>query len=105
MLTLRKDPPDMRPLLKRLWHKITFVDEENIPNEDTRAFYFATDTSFGLKVGWDGTSGPYPDTLKLGYNRKELAFPPVFVTEGCSKSTAADPAATDPVKKVWKEKD
>lgn len=81
--------PNTRPLLKGLWHKITRaddVDEKNPPNEDTRAFYFATDTSFGLKVGWDGTSGPYPDTLKLGYNRKELAFPPIFVKEGCSKN-------------------
>ena len=77
--------PDTRPLWKWLWHKIIFADEKNPPNEDTRAFYFATDTSFGLKVGWDGTSGPYPDTLKLGYNRKELAFPPIFAQKGCSK--------------------
>ncbi|NKB82589.1 MAG: hypothetical protein GKS05_12015 [Nitrospirales bacterium] len=66
--------PDSRPPLKKFWHWLT-----GRPDENTRAFYFATDTIFGLKVGWDGTGGPYPTNLKLGYNRKELAFPPVFV--------------------------
>jgi len=68
--------PDSRPPLKRFWHWLT-----GRPDENTRAFYFATDTVFGLKVGWDGTGGPYPTNLKLGYNRKELAFPPVFISE------------------------
>ena len=71
--------PDTRPLWKRLWHSLVGRSKDN-----TRPFYFATDTSFGLKAAWDGTTGPYPSTLKLGYNRKELAFPPVFVTKGCS---------------------
>ena len=72
------DKPDTKPLWKKIWH---FLSRQNA--DDTRAFYFATDTSFGLKVGWDGSTGPYPDTLKLGYNRKELAFPPIFATKGC----------------------
>ena len=88
--------PDTRPLWKWLWHKITFADENNPPNDNTRAFYFATDTSFGLKVGWDGTSGPYPDTLKLGYNRKELAFPPIFAKRGCSKNPPPPAPGSDP---------
>lgn len=74
------EEPDTRPFLKRIWQYIF-----GRANGETRAFYFATDTSFGLKLGWDGISGPYPDTLKLGYNRKELAFPPIFVKKGCSK--------------------
>ena len=87
-LCLSKEP-DTRPLWKWLWHKITFKGENHKYDEDTRAFYFATDTSFGLKVGWDGTSGPYPDTLKLGYNRKELAYPPIFVKQvaNCGSKT------------------
>ena len=72
------EEPDTRPPWKKLWHSIFGRSKES-----TRAFYFATDTSFGLKVGWDGTGGPYPDNLKLGYNRKELAFPPIFVKKGC----------------------
>jgi hypothetical protein len=89
-LCLSKEP-DTRPLWKWLWHKITFKGEAHKYDEDTRAFYFATDTSFGLKVGWDGSSGPYPDTLKLGYNRKELAYPPIFVKEGCADKRASSP--------------
>lgn len=72
--------PDPRPPLKKFWHWLT-----GKPDENTRAFYFATDTVFGLKVGWDGTGGPYPTNLKLGYNRKELAFPPVFISEKVSE--------------------
>ena len=72
--------PDIRPWWKAAYHYITGQSKTGQDNEDTRAFYFATDTSFGLKVGWDGATGPYPDTLKLGYNRKELAFPPIFAT-------------------------
>ena len=77
--------PDMRPPWKKIWHYFVGRGEEN-----TRAFYFATDTSFGLKVGWDGTGGLYPDNLKLGYNRKEIAFPPIFVkaVEKCEDKTA-----------------
>jgi len=84
-LCLTKEP-DTRPLWKRLWHSLVGRSKDN-----TRPFYFATDTSFGLKAAWDGTTGPYPSTLKLGYNRKELAFPPVFVTKGCSTDPAASP--------------
>jgi hypothetical protein len=84
-LCLSKEP-DTRPLWKRIWHSIVGRSKD-----DTRPFYFATDTSFGLKAAWDGTTGPYPSTLKLGYNRKELAFPPVFVTKGCSVDSTAPP--------------
>jgi len=73
--------PDSRPPLKKFWHWLT----GGRPDENTRAFYFATDTVFGLKVGWDGTGGPYPTNLKLGYNRKELAFPPIFINSAVRK--------------------
>jgi hypothetical protein len=39
---------------------------------------FGTDTSLGLKVAWSGLTAMYPDSLKLGFNRKELAYAPVF---------------------------
>jgi hypothetical protein len=41
-------------------------------------FVFGTDTSFGLKVAWSGTTGQYPDSVKLGLSRKEFALAPVF---------------------------
>lgn len=94
-LCLSKEP-DMRPLWKKIWHFIT-LQNKDAAREDTRPFYFATDTAFGLKAAWDGTTGPYPSTVKLGYNRKELASPPVFVTKGCS----VNPSGT-PDDKLWK---
>ena len=91
-LCLAKDPsPDTRNFLLKFWHWITFKSDEDIKkeaaeakdSEGPRPFYFAADTSYGVKVAWSGTSGPYPDSLKLGYNRKEFASPPIFVdTEG-----------------------
>jgi len=44
-------------------------------------FFFATDTVFGLKLAWTGTAGPYPDSLRLGFNRKESAWAPLFGTD------------------------
>jgi hypothetical protein len=95
------EKPEIRPLGKKMWHFLSRQDKE-----DARAFYFATDTSFGLKVGWDGATGPYPDTLKLGYNRKELAFPPIFATPATTKECPEEVAKDEVVakEKVAKEK-
>lgn len=43
-----------------------------------KPFVFATDTTFGLKVAWSGTAGQFPDSIKVGFNRKEFAFAPIF---------------------------
>jgi hypothetical protein len=51
---------------------------------ETRPFIFGTDTQFGLKLGWNGIGGPYPDTLKIGFNRKEFAYAPVTLTRDSS---------------------
>lgn len=77
-----KSPPDTRSWLLKAWHSLTGTTLEKYQKE-ARPFYFATDTAYGLKVAWSGTSGPYPDSLKLGYNRKEFASPPIFVDKGC----------------------
>ena len=88
--------PDARGPFKRFWHWITFTDYEKIDTRArTRAFYFATDTSFGVKVGWNGTGGPYPTSLKLGYNRMELASPPVFIKKGCKEGRGSTGANDD----------
>lgn len=83
------EQPEMRPLWKKMWHSIFGRGKE-----DTRAFYFATDTAYGLKVAWDGVTGPYPSSLKLGYNRRELAFPPIFSTEDPSCRPSDQPSST-----------
>ena len=77
------EKPDARSLIKRLWHGLWDID----PDETrTRPFYFATDTAFGVKVAWNGTGGPYPTSLKIGYNRFEFASPPIFIKDGCQKN-------------------
>jgi hypothetical protein len=45
-----------------------------------RPLIFGTDTSLGIKVAWSGLTAQYPDSAKFGYNRKEMAFAPVFGT-------------------------
>jgi hypothetical protein len=63
---------------KTFWRK--FLDGITGENDATaKPFFFATDTAYGLKVMWSGTAGPYPDSLKLGYNRKEYASAPIFI--------------------------
>jgi hypothetical protein len=44
-----------------------------------RPFVFATDTLLGLKIGWTG-AGTIPDSVKAGFNRKELAWAPISKT-------------------------
>lgn len=44
-----------------------------------RPFVFGTDTTFGAKLAWSGVSGQFPDTVKVGFNRKEFGWAPVFV--------------------------
>jgi hypothetical protein len=43
-----------------------------------RPLVFGTDTSLGIKVAWSGLTAQYPDSAKFGYNRKEMAYAPVF---------------------------
>lgn len=54
----------------------------SIPEKgEVTPFAFSTDTIFGLKVSWTGTSAQFPDSLHLGFNRKELAWAPLFGTD------------------------
>lgn len=48
---------------------------------EIRPFIFGTDTTFGIKVAWSGMTAQFPDSLKIGFNRKELALAPVFGSE------------------------
>jgi hypothetical protein len=50
-------------------------------------FAFGAETVFGLKVAWTGTAGPFPDSLRLGFNRKELAWAPLFGTDASPDCT------------------
>jgi hypothetical protein len=44
-------------------------------------YFFGTDTSFALKVTFGLETGGYPDSLSLGYKRKEVAFVPLMETD------------------------
>ena len=55
---------------------------------ETRAFIFGTDTSFGLKAAWSGAGGQIPDTVRLGFNRKEFAWAPVMLTTNVGVTNA-----------------
>jgi len=48
---------------------------------DAQPFIFASDTSFGLKIGWSGMSGQFPDTLRFGFHRKELSLATIFADQ------------------------
>lgn len=44
-------------------------------------YFFGTDTSFALKITFGLETGGYPDSLSLGYKRKEVAFVPLMETK------------------------
>ncbi|PTN10963.1 hypothetical protein [Nitrosomonas aestuarii] len=48
---------------------------------EIRPFIFGADTTFGIKIAWSGMTAQFPDSLKIGFNRKELALAPVFGSE------------------------
>ena len=81
---LDEEPKFSKGMIRSIWE--FFAGDSK---DEPRPFFFATDTAFGVKVAWSGTAGPYPDTLKLGYNRKEFASAPIFVETGCSNDSSA----------------
>jgi hypothetical protein len=61
---------------KFLWRDVSIPEKGEV-----YPFFFATDTTFGLKAAWSGTTGQFPDTLRLGFHRKEFAWAPLFGTD------------------------
>lgn len=65
--------------------KSIFGRELSIPGPgEVRPFLFGTDTSFGLKVAWSGLTAQMPDTVRLGFNRKEFAWAPLSRRSGAT---------------------
>jgi hypothetical protein len=58
-----------KPAPKVVGYGISFPGQGEV-----KPFAFGTDTSLGLKIAWSGLTAQFPDTVKLGYNRKEFAF-------------------------------
>ncbi|MFI5399051.1 MAG: hypothetical protein ACHQ9S_26265 [Candidatus Binatia bacterium] len=88
--------PLKTPALQRFFSKIPILGSLTEEGDEVRPFFFATDTGYGLKVAWSGSSGSVPDTVKLGYNRKEFAYAPVFVVTPTSAPTIPAPAPASP---------
>ncbi len=63
------------------------ADGEYFQQTDVRPVFFGTSTSLGLKIGWSG-AGMFPDSAKLGFNRKELAWVPVTISEATSDESS-----------------
>lgn len=57
------------PVARFCWQKIPDASA-------ARPFVFATDTMVGLKIGWTGAAS-VPDSVKIGFNRKEFAWAPL----------------------------
>lgn len=58
-----------------------FGESYSLPKPgDARPFFMATETILGFKLSWSGLLGQLPDALKLGYNRKEFSWAPVFIS-------------------------
>ena len=39
--------------------------------------FLSVDTTFGAKIAWSGATSTIPDSLLVGYNRKEIVLAPV----------------------------
>lgn len=81
-LELDEQPEPGRWLPLPEWRWLNWLNPElKYQKNDVRPVFFGTDTAFGVKVAWSGMTGQYPDTAKIGYNRKELALVPVAMKE------------------------
>lgn len=85
-LRLEREPKIEVPFPLNLFGSPTFQ------KEDVRPVFFGTDTSLGLKIAWSGMTGTMPDSARLGYHRKELAFVPIAVRQ--RSGTAPDGRTT-----------
>ncbi len=76
-LVLEKEPTIDDPPWWRAW----FTPRRTFQKTDVRPVFFGTDTSFGLKIAWSGMTNVIPDSVRLGFNRKELAIVPITMEE------------------------
>ncbi len=74
-LVLDKKPVVSNALVKMCSE--TGSDGEMFQQDDVRPVFFGTDTSLGVKVAWSGLTASIPDTFRVGFSRKELAWAPV----------------------------
>ena len=59
---------------------------------ERKRYFFGTNTSFAFRVNFGVETGGIPDSLSLGYKRKEFAYVPLIDLPG--EVTASDPTPT-----------
>ena len=69
-------------------------EHQRLRKSANRIAYFATESSAGLKVTFTSAS-PVPDSMHLGYRRKEFSWIPVGTagTDGCAGDPPGSPSA------------
>lgn len=74
-------------------YKVWLGTKPNLPwgleyqtSGEVKPVTFTTDTTIGIKIGWDNNTVPVPTSFKVGFNRKELAWVPVTL-ETCDNGT------------------
>ena len=81
------------------YERVTLTREPQLPlgltylkPGEVRPLSFGTETVLGLKIAWSGRTAQYPSAVKLGFNRKEVAWVPVALgpKEGNASQFTAD---------------
>lgn len=68
--------PMKKSLLGRKRKPVKFLDQGLV-----KPVLFGTDTSLGVNVGWSNPTSPAPQSIHVGFKRKELAWAPVTLKE------------------------
>ena len=63
------------------WFHPKFQESTGAGEVSVKPAFFATQTSLGLKVAWSGMTATVPDSVNVGYNRKEISLLPVSMVE------------------------
>ena len=68
----------------------------SLPSGKRKAYFFGTQSSFGVKIHFDAETGGLPSSLSVGYKRKELAYVPIstIVHNGTTNDTVPSLLAT-----------
>lgn len=67
-------------------------EKESFNEKSVRPVFFGTSTSFGAKLSWSGMTAAYPDSLHVGYRRKEFALAPISYSEDGGKGKVSVPS-------------
>lgn len=74
---LSQVPDPDPPLMYRIFGKrVKYVEPGKV-----KPVTFGTNTTFGVKIAWDGQTGQFPSAINIGFKRKEGALAPVGIKD------------------------